>query len=498
MTINNAMNISLSGLNANQAALNVVSHNIANMNTEGYAKQRVDFAEVRTLNSDSTVRGQIASLSGVKIAGISTAANDYLNNYYRNQNTIYEGLQAGADALGGVADLFDELQGSGLGDSLTAFFDAANSLNQNPTDYSLRVNFVEKAKAVANKFNVTEKSLSNYTSNLFGSAGATGEAADASKVGTDVNSLKSSLENLAKINIQINSKPDDSSLKSQRDQILSTISGLANVTTTLNSNGTANVKIGNYDLVKGGEVVGELTYSVSADGNPKIRYDNKETNKTIEDISSSFTGGSIGGVISNKKYIDDASNKLKNLKTSFVNYMNEIQTGDPEGTGTSPCYYNRENDKLVENPPKLFEIDTTNGQVKVTDEVTKDPDKVAASRVDTTTTGWEKSVGNGDNALLFYNTKSEKGIDGLGGLSIQDYIISMGTETALKANNLQDQADAQSSIVDNISNQILSETGVNLDEELSNMIMYQQAYNASARVFSACVEIYDTLVNLGT
>ena len=73
----------------------------------------------------------------------------------------------------------------------------------------------------------------------------------------------------------------------------------------------------------------------------------------------------------------------------------------------------------------------------------------------------------------------------------------MGTEAALKAQDLQNQADAQGNVVDNISNQILSETGVNLDEELSNMIIYQQAYNASARVFSACVEIYDTLVNLG-
>ena len=80
---------------------------------------------------------------------------------------------------------------------------------------------------------------------------------------------------------------------------------------------------------------------------------------------------------------------------------------------------------------------------------------------------------------------------------MQDFLISMGTKAALKAEDLQKQADAQGAIVDSISNQILSETGVNLDEELSNMIIYQQGYNASARVFSACVEMFDTLVNLG-
>ena len=69
-----------------------------------------------------------------------------------------------------------------------------------------------------------------------------------------------------------------------------------------------------------------------------------------------------------------------------------------------------------------------------------------------------------------------------------------GTDAATKAAD----ADAKGALVDNISNQILSQTGVNLDEELSYMIMYQQAYKASARVFATCVEIYDTLVALGS
>lgn len=503
MTINKAMNIALTGLNANQAALNVVSHNIANMNTEGYRRQTVHFAEMRTPIYDNSVRGQIASLAGVKIDGITTASSDYLNNYYRVQNSIYEGLQAGADALGGIANLLDELKDSALGDSLEEFFNAANALNQNPTDYSLRINFVERAKAVANKFNATSKNLSNYKENLFGPANTTGEAAEVSQVGTDVKQLKDSLQSLADLNRQINMNPNDTSLQSQRDQILANISGFANITTTLNSNGTANVKLGNYDLVKGSEVVGKLTYSVNTDGSPKIDYYNEETKNPSEDITKTFTGGSIGGVIANLEYINNASGKFDNLKNVFVKYMNDLQTGDPDGTGKSPCWYDRDNPAggiLAENPPKLFEVDAK-GNVSVNKEVYDNPDKVAAARVDTTVADWEKSVGNGDNALAFFNTKTKPFYgdppDGLKGLSIQDYIISIGTEAALKAQDLQNQADAQGNVVDNISNQILSETGVNLDEELSNMIIYQQAYNASARVFSACVEIYDTLVNLG-
>ena len=192
MTINKAMNIALSGLNAHQAALNVVSHNIANINTEGYRRQTVHFAEMRTPLYDNSVRGQIASLAGVKIDGITTASNDYLNNYYRTQNSIYEGLQAGADVAGQVANLLDELKDSALGDSLSAFYDAANSLNQNPTDYSLRVNFIEKAKAVANKFNSMDKTLSNYRESVVG----TKDAPANSQLGTDISNLNDKLKNL--------------------------------------------------------------------------------------------------------------------------------------------------------------------------------------------------------------------------------------------------------------------------------------------------------------
>ena len=498
MTINKAMNIALTGLNANQAALNVVSHNIANINTEGYRRQTVHFAEMRTPIYDNSVRGQIASLAGVRIDGITTASNDYLNNYYRLQNSIYEGLQAGADALGGIANLLDELKDSALGDSLNEFFNAANALNQNPTDYSLRVNFVERAKAVANKFNATSKNLSNYKANLFGQAGATGDAANVSQVGTDVKKLKDALQSLADINRQINANPKDTSLQSQRDQILADISSLADVTTTITQMGTANVKIGNEDLVKGVEVVGTLTYSVDTNGNPKISYKNKETGKFDPDFESKISkNGKIGGTLSIcGEVLADAQNDLNKLAKAFIDEMNKIQT-KVDANGKTPCYYDRINDKLVPstNDYKLFE-GTTAGDIKINDKVYKDPDKVAAARVDTTTANWEKAVGNGDNALFFYNAKSAKLRD-LGGLSMQDFLISMGTKAALKADDLQKQADAQGAIVDNISNQILSEVGVNLDEELSNMIIYQQAYNASARVFSACVEIYDTLVNLG-
>lgn len=496
MTISKAMNISLTGLNANQAALNVVSHNIANMNTEGYVRQRANFAEVRTATKDGSVRGQIASLAGVKIASITTAANDYLNNYFRTQNSKYQGLLSDADTAGQVADLMDDLKGTGLGDSLTDFFSAANSLNKNPTDYSLRVNYAEKAKAVANKFNAMSTNITKLRDSKIGN-GDTIESAEASEAGTYVSQINSAIEQLLTVNKQILSRPDDAGLQTQRDQILSQLSGLANVTTSLNPSGTANVKIGDIDLIKHCEIQSELR--ITATG--QIMADDARGNAV--DITDTIKEGSLGGVLNSLDTFDRAMSDLNTLAKAFADKMNELQTYT-DGTNKA-CSYNRIDDKLEISTENMFKTndgttDINASNITINDKILDNPDLIAAARVDTDTLknpDWEKSVGNGDNALEIYNVQNEK-LPDLGGLSLTDYIISLGTKFALEADAKTNDAEIQGGIVDGINNQILSETGVNLDEELSNMIIYQQAYNASARVFSACVEVFDTLVKLGT
>ena len=492
MTISKSMNISLTGLKANQSALNVVSHNIANMNTEGYVKQRVNFAEVRTNLNDSTVSGQIASLSGVKIASITTSANDYLNAYFRGQNSDYQGLLADADSAAQLSDLMDSLKGSGLGDSLTAFFNAANSLNQNPTDYSLRINFVEKAKSAANKFNSMYSSVESLKQSKVGDG--TQASADTSQAGSLVSELNSNIAALQKVNKQISANPDDAALKTQRDQLLTAISGLANVTTSINATGTASVSIGNKDLLLNNDLVGKLSIGTNGD----IKYEDKDNHVT--DITSSITGGKLGGTLSGLSLIEDALTGINDLASAFATTMNDVQTYS-NGT-TIAASYDRQNDKLVQSTENLFATSDGSGNftasnLVINDNIYNNPDLVAAARVDNSVSDWEKSVGNGDNALAFYTSQSEK-IPSLGYLTMGDFLTAMSTKAALNAASKAGEAETQGSIVDGIQNQILAETGVNLDEELTNMIMYQQAYNASARVFSTCVQVYDTLIALGS
>ena len=497
MSINKAMNISLTGLNANQAALNVVSHNIANMNTEGYVKQRVNFAEVRTPAANyTTPSGQIASLSGVQIASLTSCENDYLNNYYRKQNADYEGLLEDANTAGQLAGIIDEMSGSGLMNTLSDFFSAASSMSNNPTDYSLRVNFAEKTKAVANKFNSTYKNVYDLKTSKVGDG--TSQSVSDSELGQFVSSLNDCLDQLANVNKQITVSGDNSSLKSTQGQILTEISSYGNFTISFNASGAANVKLGDTALVLGGEKVASLHVNDDASISA-IDSDNH-----VKDVTSDIKGGKIGGLLSGISGVNEVLSNLDELANSFATLINNIQTYS-DGT-VDACYYDRANGTLAKVSESTEDLNMfvasdgsgniTASNMKINDILYSNPDKIAAARLDTSEAGWELSVGNGDNAIEFVNSQNQKITSK--NLKINDYLISMSVRVGADASSKAADAEAKGAVVDDIKNQILAESGVNLDEELANMIMYQQAYNASARVFACCVQVYDTLISLGT
>ena len=143
----NSLNISSNALTVNESAISVVSHNVANMNTEGYSKQKVNLAtrNIAGAIGDNT-EAQVRANGGVMIANIMRYNDSYLNNYYRDQLSILKGYEADLGTLGELADIFNDLEGAGISDSFNQFFEAVNNLNEYPASSTARVNFIETAK----------------------------------------------------------------------------------------------------------------------------------------------------------------------------------------------------------------------------------------------------------------------------------------------------------------------------------------------------------------
>ena len=141
-----SLNIASGALKVNESAISVVSHNVANMNTEGYSKQRVNLASrnIAGVIGDN-VEAQVRSNGGVTIANVMRYNNEYLNTYYRTQLSDLGKYEQQLGNLGDLADIFDDLDGKGISGALSAFYDALNNLQQYPANAAARTNFLESA-----------------------------------------------------------------------------------------------------------------------------------------------------------------------------------------------------------------------------------------------------------------------------------------------------------------------------------------------------------------
>ena len=136
-----SLNIASNALSVNESAISVVSHNIANMNTEGYSKQKVNLATRNIAGSiGDNVENQIRANGGVMIANVKRYTDEYLNNYYRDQNSILKGYEQQLGNLDDLAEILNDLEGTGIDAALSDFYEALNNLNEYPASSTARIN----------------------------------------------------------------------------------------------------------------------------------------------------------------------------------------------------------------------------------------------------------------------------------------------------------------------------------------------------------------------
>ena len=154
MNLLSSLNISAGALSVNEKAISVVSHNVSNMNTEGYHKQRVNL-EARNIAGQigDNPNNQVRANGGVKIANVMRYNDDYLNNYYRQQLSEKNKLEQQLGNLDGLAKIFDDLEGQGIDGALGDFYEALNNLQQYPASATARTNFIERAKTLTSTLN---------------------------------------------------------------------------------------------------------------------------------------------------------------------------------------------------------------------------------------------------------------------------------------------------------------------------------------------------------
>ena len=256
----------LSGLLADQQAIDTTGHNITNANTEGYSRQVAvlqtnEPMRIAALSPTNGEGGQLGT--GVSVATYMRIRNTYLDAQYRTQNSGLGAATTQANELQQAQSAFDEPSSAGLSSQLSAFWSAWGELADTPSSEPAKVAVVSAGAQLADTLNQVNSQLQTIKSQAgeqyLAITGPSGEVqSDATQI--------AQLNHQIKLSLQAKQQPND--LEDRRDLLLDKLSELGNVTVTKEADGTDTVAFGNAaePLVEGSEVKWPQALTTAAGG----------------------------------------------------------------------------------------------------------------------------------------------------------------------------------------------------------------------------------------
>lgn len=432
------------GLNAARYGLSIVSQNIENADTDGYSRQSVQQASI-----DSTIAVGLyttklgpTNQSGVTVLGVSRADDPVLDARVRNEHAKGASTDATASTLSDIEQLLPEPGTNGLSSQLDTFYKDWGTVANAPDNTAARTVLLKDAASAASTLTSLSASLSDVAT---GTAGAlSGDVTQANTAATQLASLNQ------QIAIASATGQNGNALLDQRDQLLNQLSTLVGGTATIAANGQASVTVGGQALVDG-----ITANSMSVDSSSQV---------SVNGTAVTLSGGSAGArVTALTSTIPGYQAQLDSVANSLISAGNSIQSSgyDLAGNAGTPLFGGSGASDIA--------VVLTN------------PNGIAAS---------SSPGGNldGSNALAASQQGSATG-------SPSKLYTSLIGDVAGASASAQQLQTTQSAVVSNVDGLKSSVSGVNYDEEVSNMLTYQHAFSASSRVLTTIDQMLDTLIN---
>ena len=551
------LSIGTSGLITAQTSLSTTSHNISNINTDGFIRQRT-----QNVTQTPEFRGGFFVGSGVTVGGVERIYDSFIAE---NVRTFRSQEQQQATVLG-FARQVDDLLGSpelSLSKGLEGFFDAVQEVSNDPTSVSTRQVLLTQADILANRFNTLDTQLDGLKDQVN------------SNLATNVLDVNVLSKGIAELNQAIfeasaggSAVPND--LLDQRDQLINQLSSFVSVSTLNDANGAINVLVGSGQ----GLVIGNssINLSIVPNGADPTLNDIAYGPSAIN-ITNQINGGSLGGLLSVRAdVIVPAQTELDALAVGFVTALNDQHqkgitlNGTIGGNLFLPTAADAGTIRIAITDPRdlavAFPVATTtavantgSGQVDITSIDATLPITLPylAANVTLTfnSTTNQYTVADGtDTATFAYNPATQSGIQvdlttvtaafttpveltiTASGVPANGDVITIGNSSAVGDNrnalalaSLQttkllsagtqtfgdaygitvanvatrtNQAEIGQQIQQGLLNQTVArfeeKSGVNLDEEAANLLKFQQAYQAASQIITVSNTVFNTLL----
>jgi len=465
MSIISVLHIGAGALLAQQQAIQTTSHNIANVDTPGYARQRV------TLTSAYPVdKGPFFVGLGVNASAVTGIVDDF---FEAQLVSLKAGLgSAGAEqrALAGVADALPVTEDQGIGPALEAFWGALSELANNPAGQAERANLIGRARTLGDVLHRTRAALVD-TQRLLD------KDLDAA-----VRRLNTIVPQVALLNQQIveseigGQRAND--FRDQRQQLLQELSEIVGATAYEGSDGQVTVQIDGIPLVSGRNAASFDSSNLNAFGFRTVTYVSPEG--ASYDATALLTRGEIGGLLTTRDatvagFIDRLDLFAKTL-VDAVNAQHALGY-DLQGSAGGDFF---------------TPIATTAGAaalVEIASAIEADPHLIAAAQSASGIPGDNRNA----RALTELRTAAQAA---LGNVSVKDYFVQLISDVGQQVQTSQDSQAFQQALFDRTQVRRESLSGVNIDEEMTNLIKFQRAFEAASRLIAVADEMYETMINM--
>jgi len=499
------LTISYTGLQAAQASINTTAHNVSNVSTIGYSRQKVTLEADKALNTNPGY-GTIGS--GVVVTGIEQIRDSYYDVKFRNNQTNYGEYEVKENYMTQIEDYLNEFKLNGFTTEYNNFYTSIAELQKTPTEKSVQNSVINNALSLSQYFNTLSTNMTNVQKD------------SNEEIKNQVGEINTIAQNIASLNKQINyieaNKGSANDLRDKRNNLLDQLSKIANIDTKETDMGNGvkafSVRINGQNLVNTydyntltTEARTEKVNASDADGLYNVLWSSGlEFNEYSESLNGSLKGlidirdggnGSVETVTTDadgNKTLDLVNNPEENTSYKgiphYISKMNEFIK-----TFTSAVNDILTNGKTVngEDGIPLFTIKYDNTamsafSVTVNTELIKDVSKLA------TTTDPSKGNAYCDVVDNLVALKSEKRFEGGTG---SYFLESMVAEVAIDSAKTNSFFKNYTNIGSTINNQRLSVMGVDQDEEGMDILKFQQAYSLSSKMMSIMNEIYNKLIN---
>lgn len=454
MSLSRVLSTAKSALMAHQWAMSVTANNIANAQTPGFTRQRLQLQA-------GAAGGLYGYLSGgVRAEGVSRVRDQFLDASYRRESSLLGGASTTLYYLERVEGAMNEPSDAGVGAALDSMFQAFGDLANDPSSAVHR----EEVRRAAE----------NFTRRLNHLADSIGQAAQdaVSRMRAEVDEVNRLTQGIAALNARIQgsgaagagSTPE---LLDQRDLLLDQLSSLVSVEAAEAEDGTMTVTLGGATLVSGAD---QQNLAVKTAGGTEVGIGLESDDQIL-----SPTAGSLKALVELvTTTLPEFRQRLDTLAEAVVNEVNALhRTGYTADGRTGLDFF---------DPASV-----TSANITLSAAVEESADAIAIGRT--------REAGDNALALELAALGLDK-IDRLGGDTFTGYYAAFATTVGRSVSGAVEDEEASRALVDNADAWRASVEGVSLDEEMVTLISQQEAYQAAARLIGVADEMMQEILRI--